>query len=109
MLDGEALRSTLWSRHGGLSARHSGIAPMSVYDGVAPSFERHRALPEGVPEKIRAAILVAVSSPRPRLLDLGAGTGRIGWCFAEAGDDYVAVDLSLGMLREFARRASEDD
>ena len=41
----------------------------------------------------------------PRLLDLGAGTGRIGRPFVAAGDDYVGVDLSLGMLREFARRA----
>ena len=42
---------------------------------------------------------------RARLLDLGAGTGRIGRPFVAAGDDYVGVDLSLGMLREFARRA----
>ena len=45
-----------------------------------------------------------VGATRPRLLDLGAGTGRIGWPFVAAGDDYVGVDLSLGMLREFVRR-----
>ena len=84
---------------------------MSAYDAIAPSFERHRALPEGVPEAIRAAILAALdassSSPRPRILDLGAGTGRIGWPFVAAGDDYIGVDLSLGMLREFRRRAGD--
>jgi SAM-dependent methyltransferase len=41
---------------------------------------------------------------RPRLLDLGAGTGRIGWPFVAAGDDYVGVDLSFGMLRAFVAR-----
>jgi ubiquinone/menaquinone biosynthesis C-methylase UbiE len=82
---------------------------MSAYDTVALSFDRHRALPDGVPEAIREAILSAVeASLRPRLLDLGAGTGRIGRPFVGAGDDYVGVDLSLGMLREFAQRATED-
>jgi demethylmenaquinone methyltransferase/2-methoxy-6-polyprenyl-1,4-benzoquinol methylase len=78
---------------------------MSVYDLAAPSFERHRALPDGVPEAIRAAVLEAVDAASPRLLDLGAGTGRIGIPFIAARDDYVGVDLSFGMLSEFKRRA----
>jgi len=80
------------------------------YDNVATSFERHRALPAGVPGAIRSAVLCAANapSPRPRILDLGAGTGRIGRAFVAAGDDYVAVDLSLGMLREFSRRTAAD-
>src|SRR4051812_23153232 len=32
---------------------------------------------------------LAAPSPPPRLLDLGAGTGRIGRSFVAAGDDYV--------------------
>jgi ubiquinone/menaquinone biosynthesis C-methylase UbiE len=80
---------------------------MSVYDAAAPTFERHRALPDGVPEAIRAAVLEAVDASSPRLLDLGAGTGRIGIPFVAAGDDYVGVDLSFGMLSEFRRRAAE--
>jgi demethylmenaquinone methyltransferase/2-methoxy-6-polyprenyl-1,4-benzoquinol methylase len=82
---------------------------MSVYDAAAPSFERHRALPDGVPEAIRALVLEAVDASSPRLLDLGAGTGRIGIPFIAAGDDYVGVDLSFGMLSEFRRRAAEWD
>lgn len=80
---------------------------MSAYDDLAPSFDRDRAFPNGVAETIRAAILAAVSADRPRLLDLGAGTGRIGRPFVAAADDYVGVDLSLGMLREFTRRVGE--
>jgi ubiquinone/menaquinone biosynthesis C-methylase UbiE len=80
---------------------------MSVYDAAAPTFERHRALPDGVPEAIRAAVLEAVDASSPRLLDFGAGTGRIGIPFVAACDDYVGVDLSLGMLSEFKRRAAD--
>jgi ubiquinone/menaquinone biosynthesis C-methylase UbiE len=74
---------------------------------AAPSFDRHRALPDGVAEAIRAAVTAAVGGvPRPRLLDIGAGTGRIGHAFVAAGDNYVGVDLSFGMLRIFRHRAS---
>jgi ubiquinone/menaquinone biosynthesis C-methylase UbiE len=77
---------------------------LNAYDVVAPRFDRHRRLPDGVPEKIRAAILRMLSPPSPRLLDVGAGSGRIGAAFIAAGDDYVGVDLSAGMLNEFAGR-----
>ena len=80
---------------------------MSAFDSVAPTFDRHRALPDGAPEAIRAAVLDAADASSPRLLDLGAGTGRIGIPFVAAGDDYVGVDLSFGMLCEFKRRAAE--
>jgi len=65
---------------------------MSAYDAAAPSFDRHRALPYGVPDTIRDTILRAGLPPRPRLLDLGAGSGRIGRPFVQTGDDYTAVD-----------------
>ncbi len=44
--------------------------------------------------------------PHPKLLDLGAGSGRIGWPFVRAHDDYVGVDLSFGMLRAFRQRCA---
>jgi SAM-dependent methyltransferase len=81
--------------------------PTSAYDAAAAHFDRHRALPEGVTDAIRAAVLASADAVRPRLLDLGAGTGRIGARFVAAGDDYVGVDLSSGMLRAFAQRASD--
>lgn len=79
---------------------------MSTYDLVAPTYDEYRALSDDVVERIRATILeTSGPSSRPRLLDLGAGSGRIGRAFVAAGDDYVGVDLSLGMLRQFTRRA----
>jgi len=75
---------------------------MAGFDAAASTFDQYRALPPGVPEAIRTAVWRAVNAPSgPRVLDLGAGTGRIGKAFVEAGDNYVGADLSLAMLREF--------
>jgi ubiquinone/menaquinone biosynthesis C-methylase UbiE len=75
---------------------------LNAYDVVAPGFDRHRRLPDGVPEAIRSAILGSSPAEAPRLLDVGAGSGRVGAAFVAAGDDYIGVDLSAGMLKEFA-------
>jgi ubiquinone/menaquinone biosynthesis C-methylase UbiE len=72
------------------------------YDAAAPRFDRQRALPAGVVGAIRDAVRGAVGLPRPRILDLGAGTGRIGRPFVAAGDGYFGADLSFGMLQQFA-------
>jgi ubiquinone/menaquinone biosynthesis C-methylase UbiE len=79
-----------------------------TYDAAAASFDRLRALPDGVAPAVRAAVLHAAGEiSQPRLLDLGAGTGRLGWPYVAADDDYYAVDLSLGMLRAFKRRVGD--
>ena len=79
---------------------------MSLYDAVAPNFDRHRAIPDAAVEAIRAAMLAAINPvTRPRFLDIGAGTGRIGLPFVAAGNDYVGVDSSLEMLYQFAERS----
>jgi SAM-dependent methyltransferase len=79
---------------------------VSAFDPVAAQFERFRGLPDGVAEAARAAIRAQLGgSAGARLLDLGAGTGRVGSAFAEAGDDYVGADPSRGMLLEFAARS----
>jgi ubiquinone/menaquinone biosynthesis C-methylase UbiE len=83
------------------------LAMASPFDTTASRFERHRGLPHGVPEAIRSAIWAAANLPAvARVLDIGAGTGRIGKAFIAAGDFYVGVDTSLAMLKEF-RAASE--
>jgi SAM-dependent methyltransferase len=54
-------------------------------------------------EWIRSAIKKSARLPdQARVLDLGAGTGRIGKAFLAAGDFYVGVDSSIGMLQEFS-------
>jgi ubiquinone/menaquinone biosynthesis C-methylase UbiE len=74
------------------------------FDAAAPSFDRYRALPTEAAQAIRRAVLAAARNQRARILDLGAGSGRIGWPFVAAGDDYIAADLAFGMLRAFAAR-----
>ena len=73
----------------------------STFDVTAPSFDQYRALPRGVPEAIRAAVFRNAAPQQTRVLDLGAGTGRIGKVFVEANDSYVGLDSSFAMLREF--------
>src|SRR4249920_1914987 len=74
-------------------------SPASAFDRVAPTFDRHRPLRPEIAEAVRAAIIAAIQPRRaPRHLDLGAGTGRFGFAFLAAGDDYVGVDLSAAML-----------
>lgn len=79
----------------------------STFDSTASTFERHRSFPKGVPEAIRSAIWSAVGLSAPaRVLDIGAGTGRIGRAFVAAGDAYFGVDTSLAMLQEFSTDSS---
>jgi SAM-dependent methyltransferase len=78
---------------------------LSGFDAIAADFDRFRALPPEVPAAIRDAVWGAVgSNPEARVLDLGAGTGRIGVAFVSAGDAYVAVDPSARMLAKFAEK-----
>ncbi|MBV9443679.1 MAG: class I SAM-dependent methyltransferase [Acidobacteriaceae bacterium] len=72
------------------------------FDGMASVFERHRQVPERVAAAIRAAVLSRIpeNCSRP-LLDVGAGTGRVGRAFVNEGDEYIGVDASMPMLREF--------
>ena len=83
------------------------VTVTSTYDVVAPTYDEYRALSDAVLGRIRTTVLEALP-PRPRLLDLGAGSGRIGRAFVAGGDAYAGVDLSAGMLREFLRRGDLD-
>jgi ubiquinone/menaquinone biosynthesis C-methylase UbiE len=80
---------------------------MPDFDALASTFDQYRGWPEGVPEAIREAVWRAAGNPRTaRVLDLGAGTGRIGRAFVAAGDRYIGVDASMEMLRQFQRHVT---
>lgn len=92
-----AMQLQFWTRGGTLIQSSN-----SAFDAIASTFEHHRALPEGASEAIRAAIWSATDLTGPaRVLDIGAGTGRIGRAFVNAGDFYTGLDSSSAMLREF--------
>jgi ubiquinone/menaquinone biosynthesis C-methylase UbiE len=78
---------------------------MGVFDEVAAEFDQHRAFPSEVPRAVRAAVMATVGQGRSiRVLDVGAGTGRMGASFVEEGDDYIGIDASAPMLRQFLAR-----
>jgi ubiquinone/menaquinone biosynthesis C-methylase UbiE len=79
----------------------------SEFDAVAEDFDRFRALPAEVPAAIRRSMWETLDmAPAGRVLDLGAGTGRIGEAFVAAGDVYLGVDASARMLAQFAGKAA---
>jgi SAM-dependent methyltransferase len=80
---------------------------MSGYDAVALSFDDYRKLPDEAALAIRQAVLAAAAH-RPRLLEIGARTGRIGRPFVTAGDNYIGIDLSSAMLQVFGRQDRGD-
>jgi ubiquinone/menaquinone biosynthesis C-methylase UbiE len=78
----------------------------STFDLTASTFDRYRALPAGVAESVRKTIWYSTGAPPDgRVLDLGAGSGRFGSVFVEAGDYYVGVDASMAMLQQFHERS----
>ena len=72
---------------------HWGLCPRFRYEigfylRRAPGFEQQRAVPAVVPQLGRTAVLAALGyAGRPRILDMGAGSGRFGWPFVAADDD----------------------
>jgi ubiquinone/menaquinone biosynthesis C-methylase UbiE len=77
----------------------------SAFDSTAATFDRYRALPTHALAAIRKAIWESTGKPGSSLvLEVGAGTGRIGKTFVDAGDSYVGVDISQPMLLEFHAR-----
>lgn len=77
----------------------------STFDFTAATFDRFRALPKDALGAIHKAIWESTGKPQSAyVLEVGAGTGRIGNTFVEAGDRYIGVDISLPMLHEFRER-----
>jgi ubiquinone/menaquinone biosynthesis C-methylase UbiE len=77
---------------------------MPDFDPIAQRYDQFRALPDGVAASVRAAIRTAAGPDMLPILEVGAGTGRIGAAFVAAGDRYVGLDPSRPMLDRFAAR-----
>jgi SAM-dependent methyltransferase len=67
----------------------------SSFGGAAAAYARHR------PDYAQAAVRWALApAPGPRVLDLGAGTGKLTATLVAAGADVVAVEPDPAMLAE---------
>lgn len=73
--------------------------PMSqVYDAI-------RGYPQEVSRKIAQEIdLAAHGNAQTRFLEVGVGTGRIGFPMGELERDYTAIDISENMLNQFEQK-----
>jgi SAM-dependent methyltransferase len=74
----------------------------SSFGAAAAAYAEHR--PDYAPAAVRWALAVA---PGPRVLDLGAGTGKLTATLVGLGVDVVAVEPDPAMLAEL-RRALPD-
>jgi predicted TPR repeat methyltransferase len=84
---------------------------VSLFDSLAPQFDRHllrdldyRA-PEGLATLVRPTLEAAARDGRSaQVVDLGCGTGLVGSALAGTGAEVVGVDLSPRMLDVAAGR-----
>ncbi len=82
-----------------MSERVDFSANVPVYD------RRHGAVL--VPDVAGALASAGALKPDARVLDIGAGTGRVAIAFARLGFDVVALEPSLPMLGELRSKAPE--
>ncbi len=79
-----------------------------LFDDQAGAFDQRAGLPGEVPARVArevaAMAALAGAGGTGGILDMGAGTGEIGIHLAGLSRNYVALDLSLPMLRSFRER-----
>ncbi len=72
------------------------------YDEAVPYYDETRGFRPGVSQRYRDAVRRVAANDSPRALELAIGTGLIGLPFIAAGDDYIGVDVSHGMMQRIA-------
>ena len=73
------------------------------YDGQAKEFDDSAGLDPDVGRRVADAI-VKISGADGLILDIGAGTGSIGYHFAGSPHRYLGLELSRSMLTIFQRK-----
>lgn len=78
------------------------------YDRAVAYYDETRAFRSGVAEAYRQAVLRFLAGhDKPLILELAIGTGLIGLPFFAAGDRYVGVDISRGMMGQVAPKLDD--
>lgn len=73
------------------------------YDRAVSYYDETRGFRAGVSERYREAVRALTGADAStRFLELAIGTGLFGLPFIAAGDRYIGVDISRGMLRRIA-------
>lgn len=79
--------------------------PLKSFDRVAGIYNATRGFPREAEAKIAGGLLALLPGGRPRLLEVGVGSGRMAAPLAAAGVSVIGIDISakmLGLLRERA-------
>jgi SAM-dependent methyltransferase len=76
------------------------------FDRAAEYYDRTRALPEDVQDKV-VELLTHELAGRGPCLDIGVGTGRISLPVAERGVRLTGIDLSVPMLRKLIEKRGD--
>jgi SAM-dependent methyltransferase len=76
-----------------------------AFDRAAGYYDRSRGFPPGIEELVAERIEEAVG-PARRLLEVGAGTGRIALPLHRRGRRIVGADLSRPMLERYRAKAA---
>lgn len=80
------------------------------FDNQADSYDRRTGLGEKTARQIAAAVKSLIAPYlNGTLLEIGAGTGEIGFFLQDLGLPYVGFDLSGEMLRHFRERYTADE
>lgn len=91
------------------SPRLSHDRPAS-YDEQAKSYDQRVGLPEVICRKtVEAVLSIAQVEPGERIVELGAGTGQIGFGFGTTEAHYIGLDVSQEMLEIFRQRLNDLD
>lgn len=92
---------------GGRLPAQSVNASPELFDGQAARFDQRAGLPrEACREIANRALEIACAEPGDLVVEIGPGTGQIGQWYDDAVR-YIGVDLSAGMLKEFADRMGD--
>ena len=84
-------------------------AVSTSFDRVAEIYDATRGMPPEVSAVVTDGLLeIAASRRKPRFLEPGIGTGRIGLPIAARGHAYTGVDLSTGMLAQLRAKIAPD-
>ena len=75
------------------------------FSANAPVYDRRHGAALA-PDVARSLALKAALTQGTRVLDVGAGTGRVAHAFADLGCDVVALDPALAMLDQLRSKAS---
>jgi SAM-dependent methyltransferase len=81
------------------------------FDRVAHVYDETRGMPPPVVDAIGDAIAARLreTAPRPRLLEVGIGTGRIAVPLAERGVRVAGIDIAPGMLARLREKRGDID